>query len=197
MRRGLFAFLLALAAASPALAEASDDADIERAGCRVRTSEIDAQGRARVEAHCEWSVAPDAVLALLRDPAAMEAALSTLAECRALGGGRVLQVHSMGWPLDDRQVVLDWRERALADGGVRFDYALSAQQEPLGEGRVQILADDGFWEIRGDGSGGTRLAYSSRYDAGGNLKPFVVRRFQKDGIASSLEELLAAARAKH
>jgi hypothetical protein len=41
-------------------------------------------------------------------------------------------------------------------------------------------------------AGGTQLYYTSRYDAGGTLKPFLVRRFQKEGIATSLEELRAA-----
>lgn len=186
---------LGLALASGARAEADDERDIERAGCRIRTTEVDARGRARIEARCAWRVAPAAVLALLRDPARLDAALSTVAEARRLADGRVFQVHSMGWPLDDRQITLDWRESALPDGGVRIDYAPAAKQEPLGEGRVQILENDGYWEVRSDGQGGTLFDYTSRYDAGGSLKPWVVRRFQKDGMATSCEQMLAAARA--
>ena len=180
------------AAAAHSESKASDDHDITRAGCRVRTTNVDARGIATVAADCHWQRTPDAVLGIMRDPPRLADALSSLGECKKFPGGRVLQVHSVGWPLDDRQITLDWRESALPDGGVRFDYKRAAKQEPLGEGRVQILKDEGFWEITADGKGGTNLSYTSRYDAGGNLKPWVVRRFQKDGIATSLEELLAA-----
>ena len=188
----VFALGALFAFAAHAENDSRDDQDLMRAGCRVRTTQVDARGMATVAADCHRQRAPEAVLGVLRDPAKLASALSSLGECKRLPGGRVLQVHTVGWPLDDRQITLDWRETALPDGGVRFDYARSAQQEPLGKGRVAILEDEGFWEIRGDGAGGTKLAYSSRYDAGGNLKPWVVRRFQKDGIATSLEELLAA-----
>jgi Polyketide cyclase / dehydrase and lipid transport len=186
-----FALGALLAFAAHAETEARDDQDLMRAGCRVRTAQVDVRGIATVAAECSWQRTPDAVLGVLRNPALLGAALSSLGECKRLPGGRVLQVHTVGWPLDDRQITLDWRETALPDGGVRFDYARAAQQEPLGAGRVEILEDEGRWEIRPDGAGGTKLSYSSRYDAGGNLKPWVVRRFQKDGIATSLEELLA------
>ncbi len=194
MRALLVALSLALALpASAALAEAVDDQDIVRGGCRVRTAAIDARGVATVEARCVWDVAPEALLAMLREPAQLGTVLSTLAECRRLPDGRVLQVHSVGWPLDDRQVTLDWQESVLEDGGVRFSYRRAAKQEPLAEGRVEIVEDEGHWEIRRNGNGGTQLYYASRYDAGGTLKPWVVRRFQKDGIATSMEELRAAA----
>ena len=186
------ALSLALSRGAYAGNEARDDQDLLRAGCRVHTASVDARGVATVAAECRWARAPAAMLEVLRNPEQLGAALSTLAECKRLPGGRVLQVHTVGWPLDDRQVTLDWRETALPDGTVRFAYQRAARQEPLGEGRVEIVEDDGLWEIRSDGAGGTRLSYTSRYDAGGSLKPWVVRRFQKDGIATSLAELLAA-----
>ncbi len=58
---------------------------------------------------------------------------------------------------------------------------------------LQIPLDEGWWEIRPDGVGGTRLRYAVRYDAGGNLKPWIVRRFQKAGINRSMEEIRLAA----
>jgi hypothetical protein len=167
--------------------------DLVGGGCRVRTAAVDERGVATVEAHCDWDVAPASVLAILRDPARLGAALDTLAACRSLPDGRILQVHTVGWPIDDRQVTLDWREQALAGGGTRFVYGRSERQEPLAEGRVEIALDEGFWEVRPRAEGGTALAYASRYDAGGMLEPFLVRRFQKEGIARSLAELRAAA----
>jgi len=165
---------------------------IERAGCRVHTEAIDARGVATVAAECHWAVATEAVLATLRNPAKLGAALSSLAECRRLPDGRLLQVHAVGWPLEDRQVTLDWREAALEDGGLRIHVQRAEQQEPLVAGRSAILESEGRWEIRPDGAGGTKLSYHSRYDAGGNLKPWLVRRFQKNGVATSLEELRSA-----
>lgn len=159
----------------------------------MRTEAVDARGVATVAAECHWPVAPEAVLSTLRNPAKLGEALSSLAECRRLPDGRVLEVHSVGWPLEDRQVTLEWREAALEDGGLRIHVQRAQLQEPLVAGRAAILESEGRWEIRPDGVGGTRLWYQSRYDAGGNLKPWLVRRFQKDGVASSLEELRSAA----
>lgn len=187
------ALLITLAAAASAEASGDDAQNISRAGCVIRTTEIDARGIATVAAECHWPLAPEAVLATLRDPEKLGVALSSLGECKRLPDGRILQVHTVGWPLDDRQVTLEWRETPLADGGVRIEYRRAEQQEPLAAGRVAILLDEGHWEIRAVGQGAMTLSYSSRYDAGGNLKPWVVRRFQKDGIATSLEELRAAA----
>jgi Polyketide cyclase / dehydrase and lipid transport len=186
------ALLLASAAGGSAEMQSQDPQSIERAGCLVRTARIDARGVATVSADCHWEISPEAVLATMRSPETLSEALSSLGDCQRLPDGRVLQVHKVGWPLADRQVTLDWRESALPEGGVRFDYRRAEKQEPLSEGRVAIVEDEGLWTIRPDGAGGTRLSYTSRYDAGGSLKPWVVRRFQKDGIAASLEELRAA-----
>ena len=185
MRGGVLAGVVAVFFAVPASCESEG-------GCLVRTLAVDADGIATVEAHCRWDVKPASLVAILRDPARLGAALSTLSECRAVPGRRV-EVHSVGWPLADRQVTVDWREQALADGGTRFSYARSRRQEPLAEGRVQIEIDEGWWEVRGGASGGATLAYSSRYDAGANLQPFVARPFLDEGIARSLRELRGAA----
>jgi Polyketide cyclase / dehydrase and lipid transport len=188
-----FALPLWLAVGSSAEIQPSDAREVERAGCRIRTARVDAGGIATVSADCRWQLAPEAVVATVRHPERLGDALSSLRECTRLPDGRVLQVHKIGWPLGDRQVTLDWRETGLPDGGIRLDYRRADRQEPLAEGRVAIVEDEGLWVIRPDGTGGTRLSYTSRYDAGGSLKPWVVRRFQKDGIATSLEELRAAA----
>ncbi len=186
------ALALALAANAAAEIQSEDARGALRAGCRVHTARVDAGGVATVSADCHWELALEAVVATIRHPERLGDALSSLRECTKLSDGRVLQVHKIGWPLGDRQVTLDWRETGLPDGGMRLDYRRAARQEPLAEGRVAIVEDEGLWVIRPDGSGGTKLSYTSRYDAGGSLKPWLVRRFQKDGIAASLEELRAA-----
>lgn len=186
MRRGVLACAVVWFLVAPATAEPT--------GCRMRTVAVDEHGVATIEAHCRWDVRPGWVAAILRDPARLGAALGTLSECRTVPGGR-FEVHAVGWPLADRQVTLDWREQALPNGGTRFTYERAAQQEPLAPGRVQIALDEGWWEVRPSPSGGTALAYSSRYDAGAQLEPFVARPFLENGIATSLVELRAAAAA--
>jgi Polyketide cyclase / dehydrase and lipid transport len=194
LARSATGLTLAFVLSSSASAEQGSGAagTIERAGCRVRTENIDERGVATVAAECHWAVATEAVLATLRNPGKLGEALSSLAECRRLPDGRVLQVHAVGWPLEDRQVTLEWREAALEGGGLRIHVQRAELQEPLVAGRSAILESEGRWEIHPDGAGGTRLSYQSRYDAGGNLKPWLVRRFQKDGVATSLEELRSA-----
>ncbi len=185
MRGGVRAVVVGVFLAIPASAEPVAD-------CRIRTVAVDDDGVATVEARCHWDVEPARLAAILRDPARLGAALSTLSECRAVPGGRV-EVHSIGWPIADRQVTVDWREQALPDGGTRFTYTRAQRQEPLLQGRVQIEIDEGWWEVRKDASGGSTLAYSSRYDAGASLAPFAVRAFLGDGIEKSLAELRVAA----
>lgn len=191
------ALVAALPGAGGAAGPTAGDAEaVARAGCRVRTMQIDARGVATVAAECRWPVAADAVVATIRDPAKLAGALSSLVDCQRLPDGRVLQVHSPGWPLGDRQVTLDWRETELPGGGMRFEYRRAERQEPLAAGRVAIGDHVGRWEILPDAHGGTKLSYTSQYDAGGSLKPWLVRRFQKDGIAASLAELRAAVAAE-
>jgi len=175
-------------AALPALAAAD-------ASCRARTEHVDARGVATVSAECAWPLSPRDVLATLRDHATLASALSSLGEGWRLPDGRVVQVHQPGFPFEDRQVMLDWREFPLADGGMRISYRSAAEQVPLPPHRTSIREDEGRWLVLSDGAGGARVSYTSRYDAGGNLKPWLVRRFQRAGIARSLAEIRAAAEA--
>lgn len=192
MRRGVLACAVVWLGVAPATAEPDAAAREDSAGCRIRTVAVDEEGIATVEAHCRWDVTPAWLVSILRDPAQLDAALSTLSECRAVPGGRV-EVHTVGWPIADRQVTLDWSEHSLSGGGARFHFARSARQEPLRAGRVAVSLEEGFWEVRPAAGGGARLEYSTRYDAGGNLRPSVTRGFQRSGIAHALAELRAAA----
>ena len=165
-------------------------------GCRVRTDDVDARGVAEVSADCRWSIPPEQVVGIVRDQDAIDEVLSSLSESTLLPDGRVLQVHSLGWAAADRQVTLRFHTRRLADDGLRSNFECATEQQRLAAGRVQITVHRGWWEIHPDGRGGTHLRYSVRYDAGGKLRPWIVRRFQKAGVARSMEELrLAAERA--
>ena len=192
LRTGPAVVLAGLLAPSVAAEPADDASVLERAGCRVHTTAVDAQGVATVAAECEWPIATHELVATLRDPARLGEALSSLRSSERLPDGRVVQVHQPGWPFEDRQVTLDWRETALADGGLRIETAPAARQEPIRAGRTSIRESRSLWEIFPSPAGGTRLSYLSRYDAGGSLKPWLVRRFQKYGIAATLAELRAA-----
>jgi len=165
-------------------------------GCTVERTRVDAAGIATFAAACRWPVAARTVAEIVADPAQIAAASSSLAESTRLGEGRVLNVHAVGWPIDDRQSTLATEKTWLADGGLVLTYSLAREQEPLGEGRVQVRRDDGRWEIRGDGAGGTQLRYEQTYDAGGSLPVSLVQRTVRSSIESSLAELRAAAEKK-
>jgi hypothetical protein len=177
---------LALAIALPAHAEAE-------LGCTVERTRVDAAGVATFSAACRWPVPPRLVAEIVAEPALIAAASSSLAESTRLGDGRVLNVHSVGWPIDDRQSTLATERTWLPDGGLLLTYTLAAEQEPLARGRVQVRRDDGRWEIRSDGAGGTLLRYEQTYDAGGSLPVGLVQRTVRASIEESLAELRAAA----
>jgi hypothetical protein len=180
---------LALLLAGPASAEPAH-------GCTVARTRVDAAGIATFAAECRWPVAPRAVAEIVADPAQIAAASSSLASSTRLRDGRVLNVHSVGWPIDDRQSTLATQKTWLPDGGLVLTYTLAPEQEPLGDGRVQVRRDDGRWDIRADGEGGTRLRYEQTYDAGGSLPVSLVQRTVRSSIEESLAELRAAAERK-
>jgi hypothetical protein len=177
----------ALFAAAPAAA-----AD---AGCRIALARADAAGIATYTAECRWPVAARFVSAIVGDNRRMEAVSGTLAESRKLSDGRIVQVMSPGWPVDDRQSTIAIEKRPLAGGGLLLSYTLAAAQEPLGRGRVQARRDEGRWEIRPDGPGATRLRYETTYDAGGSLPVGLVQRTVRRSIAETLAALRTAAEA--
>lgn len=165
----------------------------ERDGCVVRLVAEHANGPAEVTADCRWAVAPERVIRVVREQGRIDQVLSLLSESTVLPDGRVVQVHSPGWMFADRQVTLRFEPRLLADGGYRLDFRAAREQERLGKGRVSIARDEGFWQVRPDGDGGTHLRYAVLYDAGGSLKPWLVRSFQKSGVARSMAEIRRAA----
>ncbi|MAE93272.1 MAG: hypothetical protein CL910_01290 [Deltaproteobacteria bacterium] len=163
----------------------------EDRGCVVAA---DPRAPSAVRAECRWPVAHQRVAQVLRNQAGIASVLSLVSESRPLSGGRFLQVHAVGWGIADRQITLRFVERTLEDGGLHLDFRPAGTQEPVPPGRVQVEADEGSWQVRPDGRGGTHLRYELRYEAGGGLKPWMARRFQSSGVAKAMAELLAAAR---
>jgi hypothetical protein len=162
--------------------------------CAVELARVDA-GVGTFVADCRWHIAPRFVTAIVGDSRRVAEASSSLIESTKLADGRVVNVHSPGWPIADRQSTLAIDKRPLPGGGLMLAYELAPSQEPLPPGRVQALRDEGRWEIRGDGNGGTKLRYESRYDPGGGLPLVLVRSTVGSSIEESLREILAAARA--
>ncbi|HEY8121112.1 MAG TPA: hypothetical protein VII78_07335 [Myxococcota bacterium] len=164
-------------------------------GCAIALASTDAAGVATYTAECRWPVAPRFVSAIVGDPRAIAAASTSLAESTKLPDGRVLNVHSPGWPIDDRQSTLAIEKTLRPDGGLLLSYRLAPEQAPLGKGRVQARRDDGRWEIRASEGGGTLLRYETTFDAGGSLPVSLVQRTVRSSVAESLAELRAAAEA--
>jgi hypothetical protein len=180
------------AAALPALAS---EPEATAPGCTVVRTATDAEGVGTFVSECRWAVAYEFVERAFSDDELLEEANSNLGEGIDLGDGRSINVHTPGFPIADRQSTLESQREPLPGGGFRSLYWQSARQAPLEPGRVQVRIDEGTWQIRPAEGGGTALRYEMRYDAGGNLAPWVVRRFQAKGIATSLDEMRRAAEA--
>jgi hypothetical protein len=186
--RPIAAILLLLSLGVRALA--ADDA-----GCKVALTNTSAEGIGTYAAECHWPVAARLVAEVVGDRKRLADASSSLAESTKLPDGRVLNVISAGWPLDDRQSTLAIERTALADGGLLLAYTLAPIQAPLAPGRVQTRRDDGRWEIRSNGAGGCVVRYETTFDAGGNLPLSVVQRAMPRRVAESLKEVRGAAEA--
>ena len=181
-----------LLAALPALAS---EPEASAPGCTVVRTATDAEGVGTFVSECRWTVAFEFVERVFTEDDLLEDANSNLGDGVDLGDGRSITVHTPGFPIADRQSTLESQREPLPGGGFRSRYWQSARQAQLEPGRVQVRIDEGTWEIRPVEGGGTALHYEMRYDAGGNLAPWVVRRFQAKGIASSLDEMRRAAEA--
>jgi hypothetical protein len=191
-----WAALLALPAASSggeAQVASIRPGDVGRSGCLVHMGAKDTNGIAEGTADCWGPILPERVIEILRNQDDIDKVLSSVSESTMLPDGRVVQVHTMGWAVADRQVTLLFREYALLDGGYHIDFRRASDQRRPREGTVPIARDRGWWEIPPYGEDGTHLRYKVRYDAGGNLRPWIVRKWQRGRIAQALEEVRRAA----
>lgn len=187
MRRALLS-LIALLLAASAPASAGED-------CALELARVDEAGVGTLVAECRWPIAPRFVTDIVGNSKRLAEVSSSLSESTRLADGRIVNVHSPGWPIADRQSTLAIAKQPLAEGGLVLEYEMTPPQAPLGRGRVQARRDEGRWEIRSDGNGGARLRYESRYDPGGGLPLAIVRRTVRSSIAEFLGEIFAAARA--
>lgn len=185
-----FLTLALLFAALPALAEVEATSE----GCTVERGGEDARGVGIYVSRCRWPIPVAFVERAFSDEDLMQESNENLGEGHDLGDGRSVNVHTH-FGVADRQSTLEGAREPLPGGGARHRYWASPRQAPLVPGRVQVLVDEGVWEIAPDGTGATRLLYEMRYDPGGNLRPWLIKRFQAAGIARSLDALRRTAEA--
>jgi hypothetical protein len=187
------ALVMALLGPTPAPAEEPGAMAANRDGCSVQVTSKDAQGVAGIAADCHWPVPASEVARVLQDQGDLDAVLSSVSESTVLADGHILQVHSFGFGIADRQVTLAFRSEALAGRGLRLHFRRAPRQQRLAVDRVEIREDTGFWQVTPDEDAGTRLRYAVRYDPGGRIAPWLVTRFLRSGIERALREVRSAA----
>ncbi len=188
MRRALALALVLL----PTTALAGDRKEVaQRADCVITVGDRAEDGTDLIIAECAWPVASSAVIAAVKNVSAHDDYLSSVKESTSLGGDRYLQIHEASG-IADRQITLRYTNETLADGGFKTSWTRDQAQEPLREGVVDCPRDDGWWEVHPDGDG-SKVTYGLRYDAGGKVPSWLVRSFQKGGIADIVEQMRAAA----
>jgi hypothetical protein len=138
--------------------------------------------------YCEWKAPITSIKAIFKDSGEHDTYMTSVVESTVLADGRVLQVHQADG-ISDRQITLDFSEEEFEDGGYRVSWTRSPKQEPLASGRIDVPLDDGYWEVRPGQSGVNKVIYSLRYDPGGRVPAFIVRAFQKNGLAVLLNEM--------
>ncbi len=171
----------------PGLAFAGDRKVVsERAGCSISVGDRDG-ATDKIIADCAWPVPHAKVIAAVKSPERHDF-LSSVEESTKLPDGRVLQVHFASG-ISNRQITLTFTDEDLSDGGFKTSWTRAGKQEPLRDGLVDVPVSDGSWEVHPDGNGGSKVTYSLRYDAGGKVPAWLVRSFQKGGIADLVEEM--------
>jgi hypothetical protein len=179
------------------LASVAEGADrklvLERGGCKVSVGEREPDGTDRVEADCTWDVPAPRLVKVIKNVPDHDQYLAALTESTALPDGRVKQVHR-ATGISDRQITLLFTTEDRPDGGVSVSWTRAPAQEPLGDGRVDCVRDDGSWLVLPLGPTQSRVVYSLRYDPGGRVPDWVVRAFQKGGVVDIVEQMRDAAK---
>ncbi len=156
--------------------------------CEITVGDRDAEGNNLVLSYCSWKEPLKSIKAVFANFQEHDTYMDSVVESTQLPDGRVLQVHQADG-ISDRQITLDFSEENFEDGGYKVSWTRSAKQEPLLDGRVEALIDDGSWMVRPGEGGLNKVVYSLRYDPGGRVPGFIVRAFQKSGIAKMLVEM--------
>ena len=146
---------------------------------------------APVRAVCQWDIAPEKLQALVARSADHDLYFSSVATAEQVSSGRYRQVHQASG-ISDREVIIDMGQDAIP-GGVRYWWKKSADQSGLSGSNVEVVTNNGKWEITAS-EGGSKVVYELMYNPGGSVPGFLVRWFQTSGTQQLVGELLAYAR---
>jgi hypothetical protein len=183
-----FVLVMSLVTASAVAADRKVVAKTD--SCKITAGDRDAEGNNLMLCYCDWKAPLASIKAIFKDSGEHDTYMTSVVESTVLADGRVLQVHQADG-ISDRQITLDFSEENFEDGGYKVSWTRSAKQEPLGSGRIDALLDDGYWEVRPGKDGVNKVVYGLRYDPGGRVPSFIVRAFQKNGLAVLLNEMEA------
>jgi hypothetical protein len=142
-------------------------------------------------ASCDWpDVDEAAVVDALGDPERYGRVWPNVLQSRVLGReGEVLHVwqrHDLP-AFADREVVIDWRARAVG-GGWRVSWTTSTIAWEPEPGDERCPRYDARWDVTPMPGGGTRVVHEARY-ASGTLPAWLVRPFLGRELAHAVEAL--------
>jgi len=191
MNRRLIVLVVLMVSATTVSAIAADRKVVAKTdSCKITSGDRDAEGNDLMLCYCDWKAPFASIKAIFKNSGEHDTYMTSVVESTVLADGRVLQVHQADG-ISDRQITLDFSEETFEDGGYRVSWTRSAKQEPLVSGRVDAPIDDGYWEVRPGEGGVNKVVYGLRYDPGGRVPGFIVRAFQKNGLAVLLNEMEA------
>jgi hypothetical protein len=189
MRRLLWLLTGGALLLTSATAVAADRKVVAKAAeCEITAGDRDERGNNLMLCYCDWEVPLENLKAAFKNVEEHDTYMTSVVESTVLPDGRVLQVHQADG-ISDRQITLDFSEENFDDGGYKVSWTRSSKQEPLLDSRIDPPMDDGSWMVRPGEGGVNKVVYSLRYEPGGRVPGFIVRAFQKNGIAEVLVEM--------
>lgn len=156
-----------------------------------KAADVEADGVQPLRAECDWEVDPAVLKRLLAKVEDHDMYFSGVAKCNMLSQtGRKAQTWQLHETpgLSPREVVLDM-ETVDIEGGQRFVWEKAADQSHNSGAGVEILLNQGKWEITDGPGGGSHVVYEARYLAGGRVPGLVVRWSQGSGVQRLVLEL--------
>lgn len=141
-----------------------------------------------VIADCQWPIAASTIIPVVKDAGIHDDINSSVVSSVKVSDLLFHQVHQASG-ISDREVTLKFTITTLTDG-VKVAWTKAPTQQPMtDEDNVRAEQDDGYWEVHDNGDGTSQVLYGLRYDPGGRVPSWVVRAFQKGGIADIVEEM--------
>lgn len=141
-----------------------------------------------VLADCQWPIAASKIIPVIKDAGIHDKVMSSVVSSDKVGDLLYHQVHQASG-ISDREATLKFTITETGDT-VKVAWTLAPTQQPkTDEDNVAAVQDDGHWLVKDNGDGTSYVQYALRYDPGGRVPSWVVRAFQKGGIADIVEEM--------